>query len=86
MAKIKTLEYYIGKANQTHNSKYDYPLVEFKGVMSKIPVICVEHGMWEVTLDNHINKKSGCPKCKGRNKTKEDWIKECNKIHNNKYD
>ena len=82
----KSLEYYIDKANTTHNNKYDYSLIRFEGVMKKIPIICPKHGVWETTLDNHINKKSGCPKCKGRNRTKEEWIKECNKIHNNKYD
>jgi glutaredoxin len=82
----KTLEYYINKANNIHNNKYDYSLIKFEGVMNKVKIICLQHGVWEVTLDNHINKKSGCPKCKGRNKTKEEWIIECNKIHNNKYD
>lgn len=81
----KTLEYYVNKANNIHDNKYDYSLIKFEGVMKKIQIKCPEHGVWEVTLDNHINKKSGCPKCKGRNKTKEEWIKECHKIHKNKY-
>jgi hypothetical protein len=81
----KTLEYYIDKANIIHNNKYDYSLIKFEGVMKKIQIKCPKHGVWEVTLDNHINKKSGCPKCKGRNKTKEEWIEECHKIHNTKY-
>lgn len=82
----KDLEYYINKGNIIHNEKYDYSLVEFSGVMKKIKVKCPQHGVWEVSLDNHINKKSGCPKCKGRNKTKDEKLIDGNVIHNSKYD
>jgi Zn finger protein HypA/HybF involved in hydrogenase expression len=82
----KTLDYYINKANIIHNNKYDYSLIEFDGVMNKVKIKCPKHDIWEVTLDNHINKKSGCPKCKGRNKTKEEKIIDANIIHNNEYD
>lgn len=83
----KTFDYFINKANKIHNNKFDYSkITEFRGVMEKYEVICPEHGSWFVSLDNHINKKSSCPKCKGRNRTKEDWIKECKKIHGEKYD
>lgn len=87
MGKLKTLEYYVKKANIVFNNKYDYSLIkDFEGVMKKVKISCPIHGEWEVTLDNHINKKSGCPKCVGRNKTNEEKINEANIIHNNKYD
>lgn len=82
----KPLDYYINNANIIHNNRYDYSLIEFNGVMNKVKIKCPEHDVWEVTLDNHINKKSGCPKCKGRNKTKEEKLSEANIIHNNNYD
>ena len=50
----KSLEYYIDKANTTHNNKYDYSLIRFEGVMKKIPIICPKYGVWETTLDNYL--------------------------------
>jgi Zn finger protein HypA/HybF involved in hydrogenase expression len=54
--------------------------------MVKYPIICSIHGVFEVTLDNHTIKKTGCGKCRGLHKTYKDKINEANKIHNNKYD
>ncbi len=81
------LEFFIEKANKIHDNKYDYSLIkEYKGVMKKYPIICHKHGIWEVSLDNHINKKSSCPKCKGRTLSYLEKIEQANKIHNNQYD
>lgn len=81
------LKFFIKKANQTHNNKYDYSLIkEYEGVMKKYPIKCPVHGVWEVSLDNHINKMSSCPKCKGRDFSFEEKIEEAARIHNNKYD
>jgi len=80
------LEYFINKANTIHG-EYDYSLIkEYEGVMKKYPIICKEHGVWEVSLDNHINKKSKCPKCKGHKLTYLEKITQANRIHNFKYD
>lgn len=82
-----SIKEWINKASQVHNSKYDYSLIkDYKGVMNKYHIKCPEHGVWEVTLDNHINKKSGCPKCKGIGLNREEKLQEINKIHNSKYD
>lgn len=81
------LEFFVAKANKIHKNEYDYSLIqEYQGVMKKEPVICKIHGVWEVSLDNHINKNSGCPKCKGHGLTLEEKLIEAVRIHNNKYD
>lgn len=85
----KKLEFYLEKANKIHNNKYDYSKLNddiFKGTMTKYEIICKDHGSWFVTMDNHIIKKSGCPKCKGFNLSFEEKIEKANKIHDNKYD
>ena len=70
-----------------HGDKYDYSLIkEYRGVMEKYPIICSIHGVWEVSLDNHIAKKSKCPKCVGKNHTYEDKIRTANHIHDGLYD
>jgi Zn finger protein HypA/HybF involved in hydrogenase expression len=81
------LETILLRANQIHNNKYDYSLItEYKGTMTKYLIKCPTHGVWDVSLDNHIIKKSGCPKCKGFGFSFEEKIKKANQIHNNKYD
>ena len=87
MPKKLNLDELLIRAHETHNNKYDYSLIrEYKGTMIKYPIICDIHGIWEVTLDNHVLKKSGCPKCKGFKLSNDDRIKIAHKIHNNKYD
>lgn len=86
MKKITT-EKFIEKAKKIHGDKYDYSKVNYINVKTKITVICPIHGEFETTPDNHINGKTGCPKCSGvYNYTSEEWINECKIKHNNKYD
>lgn len=84
--KKKTTPEFIVKANLIHNEEYDYSKSIYINVMTKVIVSCPQHGDWEVTPDNHINKKSGCPKCKGFNLTKDEKINLACKVHNNRYD
>jgi len=83
------LEKYINKAKLIHNNKYDYSKITleiFTGTMKKYEVGCPIHGFWYVSLDNHIIKKSNCPKCKGFNLTFLEKIEQAKKIHNERYD
>jgi len=73
-------------SNIIHNNKYDYSLVEYKNNHTKVKIICPIHGVFEQKPLNHINKKQGCPKCVGKNKTNNDFILESIKINGNKYD
>jgi hypothetical protein len=68
-----------------HGDKYDYSLVDYKTAHEKIKIICPEHGVFEQRCSSHLNG-SGCPKCDGKNKTSEDYIKEAQKVHGDKYD
>lgn len=86
MRKKKTTEDFIIQANEIHNYKYEYSKVEYVNNKTKVCIICPTHGEFWQAPDKHINRKQGCPKCKGYNRTTEDIIKEFNKAHNNKYD
>lgn len=83
--KRSSTEEFIKKANLVHNSKYDYSKVNYINSRLKIEIICPEHGIFSMTPNNHLKGK-GCPKCKGRNLTKEEIIEKFRKIHGNKYD
>ena len=82
--KINNLQlHYLDKFILLHDDKYDYSKSEIISSNKKITVVCKTHGDFLVTPNNHINKKSGCPKCKNINLN---FIKECKIIHNYKYD
>ena len=81
-----TTEEFIKKAKAVHGDKYDYSLVDYKNNKTKVKIICPIHGIFEQTPANHIFKKSGCPKCIGKNSTIEDFIKQASKIYGDKYD
>jgi very-short-patch-repair endonuclease len=77
---------FIKRSNKIHNNKYDYSLVDYKNCTIKTKIICKIHGIFEQQPQAHLNGQ-GCPKCGGKmRKTKEEFIIESNKIHNNKYD
>jgi len=89
-AKIKNLttnSEFISKANDIHNNKYDYSLVEYINSYTKVTIICPEHGTFDQKPNSHLNGNS-CPRCaKTKNLTTiDEFISKANIIHNNKYD
>lgn len=87
MNKENKTEEFIKRAISINGPKYDYSKVKYSNSKNKIIIICSEHGQFNVTPDNHINKKSGCPKCNGGVRlSSNEFIEKSNKAHNNKYD
>lgn len=64
-----TTDEFIERARHTHNN-YDYSLVEYKNMHTKVNIICGRHGIFSQTPHNHL-KFAGCPKC---NKSKGEKI------------
>lgn len=84
--KVKySTEEFIKKAREIHSDKYDYSKVEYVNAYTKVSIICPTHGEFWQTPSGHLNG-SGCPKCKGKNKTTESFIEEIKAIHGDKYD
>lgn len=84
-AQTKDKKYHISQFRKIHGDKYDYSLFEPNGSKGKVKVICPEHGVFEVRTSRH-KFGNGCPVCAGnQRKTTEQFIKQANKIHNNKY-
>jgi hypothetical protein len=65
MAKDRAMgkEHFINKAKELFGEKYDYSKVEYINGQKKVCLICPMHGIFEVTPNNHLSKKSGCPIC-----------------------
>jgi hypothetical protein len=77
---------FIEKSNKIHNNKYNYSLVKYTNMQTKVKIICPEHGVFEQTPLSHIHNESGCYKCSRNFLSKENFIIKSNIIHNNKYD
>lgn len=65
-SKRMTLHCFLDKANEIHNSKYNYSKVEYIGTENKVCIICPEHGEFWQTPHRHLSGQ-GCPLC-GRHK------------------
>lgn len=76
---------FIQKVKQIHENKYSYEKTEYKGVGLDIIVTCPSHGDFKQAARHHLSG-SGCPRCYGRNKTSQDFIREAQLIHGQKYD
>jgi len=83
----RSYESYINEFNEIHKNRYIYPKQEIKR-NSKIKIICPYHGEFKINTSSHL-KGFGCPKCSIKKrlprKSKNDHIKDFNKIHKNKY-
>jgi hypothetical protein len=59
-----------------NGDRYDYSLVDYIDSKTPIKIICPEHGVFEQTPSNHIDKKQNCPKCVFKDILPEGEIKE----------
>ncbi len=81
-----TTETFIKKAHEIHGDKYDYSLVKYKNLKTKVSIVCKEHGVFTQQPTHHLHEKNGCSKCSGceRSSTPE-FIEKASKVHNGKY-
>ena len=78
--KTKPKEDFIKKANDVHNFKYNYDLIEYVNRNTKINIICNNHGRFNQTPHNHLWGK-GCPRCANSNpisKISTTWLNSLN--------
>lgn len=86
MAKKINTQIFIERARQKHGDIYDYSKVKYIDSTTKVEIICPIHGSFWQTPAKHINGKR-CPYCFGTHrKSTEEFIKEAQQIHGNKYD
>jgi very-short-patch-repair endonuclease len=83
-----SIDEFIIKSNIIFNNKYNYSLVNFKTLKDKVGIICPKHGTYYQYATHHLHNKKGCKHCSKENVVNKyllNFIKECNIIHNNKY-
>lgn len=86
-----TTEEFIEKARKVHSDKYDYSKVDYVKAITKVCIICPEHGEFWQRPNDHLNG-CNCPKCadKGNGKNGnliiEEFVRKARKVHGDKYD
>lgn len=77
---------FIKKAKKVHGDKYDYSLVDYRNIKTKVEIICPLHGKFKQTPNCHLNG-NGCPKCSEFSlQSTKSFIAKAIKFHGNKYD
>ncbi len=86
-----TTEEFIKKVRAVHGDRYDYSKVEYVNSISKICIVCPDHGEYRQIPNSHLSGR-GCSQC-GRNSritkrssSNEEFINKARLIHGNKYD
>jgi len=71
---------------EMHGDRYDYSLIQaINGVFNKVNIICRQHGIFSQTVKAHSDGK-GCPKCAGKNLSREELLCKLRLVHGEKYD
>ena len=60
---LNPTQYFKYLASEKHSNKYNYSEFKYINNSSKSKIICPIHGMFEQTLNSHIDQKQGCPFC-----------------------
>ncbi|AGF89288.1 hypothetical protein SP069_00360 [Salmonella phage SP069] len=87
-----TKEEFTKRAIKIHGYKYDYSLVQYINVDTKVCIVCPEHGGFWQTPNNHLYNKRGCPKCgpliivEKQRFTFNDFLNRARNAHGDKYD
>ena len=82
--KKHTNESFIEKAINIHGYTYDYSLVQYVNTMTKVCIICPEHGEFSQTPNNHLSG-IGCPVCANKKRTNNSFIEKAIEVHGHKY-
>ena len=92
MPRKKTRAEFIDDARKVHGDKYDYSKVVYKGTHEKVCIICPKHGEFWQEPNNHISRRSNCPKC-GFEQTADShrsdtnaFIARAREVHGDRYD
>lgn len=79
-------QWYIQKFQEVHGNKYDYSKVQYINSVTKVELLCKEHGSFFQSPQNHL-KGHGCPICQGTKKEDTNkCIEDFKKVHGDRYD
>lgn len=82
---------FIERARKIHGDKYDYSKCNYVSAITKMPIICPEHGEFIQCYAKHVLTKRGCPKCgikkcaQSISVTFDDFVKRAREKHGDKF-
>lgn len=77
---------FIKRARDVHGDRYSYEKVTYVAAITKVIIICREHGEFKQTPANHCSGR-GCHYCGGNKPlTLNKFVERASKIHSNRYD
>ena len=96
MTPEEKLEHYIKLFKERHGDRYDYSMVRIDESVrpvykQKVKVVCQEHGVFDVSIESHLNKR-GCKFCgykragRYRRISAADLIERMRSMHGDKYE
>lgn len=62
-ANAMSQEEFIKRSIEMHGNKYDYSLVKYVNNRTDVELVCQTHGIFTANPNNHLKRKSNCPKC-----------------------
>ena len=84
-------DYFIDRSKLIHKNKYDYSKVNYVNNITKVCIICPEHGeFWQRPCEHLVG--NGCPECGKEKRRKkrvlpiDEYIKRAKEIHGDRYD
>lgn len=83
--KNRSTDEYIYEAKLVHGDKYDYSLVKYIDAITKIKIVCYDHGIFTLRPSEHLFGYK-CPKCNKMFVNTESFIKRAKLVHDDKYD
>jgi hypothetical protein len=84
-------EKFIEKSMKRHGDRYDYSKVEYVDSLTKVCIVCKEHGEFWQTPQAHV-RGNGCPMCANVKRgdtfrhNRDKFVEKSTLIHHNKYD
>jgi hypothetical protein len=89
---LLTTAQFVANARLVHGEVYDYSLAEYLGNQHKVKIICRNHGVFEQSPNNHVNKQQNCPACSAltapgnRALKSEAFLEKAKAAHGDRYD
>lgn len=86
---MNKLETFIEKSRKRHGDKYDYSKVQYVDSLTKVCIVCPEHGEFWQTPQGHVRGYE-CPECakkrQGKRSNVDEFIAKAKEVHGEKYD
>ena len=76
---------FIRLAQAVHGDRYDYSRVHYQKSGIKVEIVCRTHGSFWQCPNNHVSRRTGCPKCAGKFLSTPEFIEKAKAVHGERF-